>query len=66
VNAVFICEEQQKVGLLAYHLEGLRVPQFGNHWVKATNFSKYTSCDQSSPAVVFLRVVTTSHCNCTL
>jgi len=32
------CVEKQKVDLLAYHLEGLRVPvvirvlQFGNHW----------------------------------
>jgi len=25
------CEEKQEVGLFAYHLEGLRVPQFGKH-----------------------------------
>jgi len=30
VNIVF-CEEKQKVSLLVYHLEGLCVPQFGNH-----------------------------------
>jgi len=29
VNIRF-CKEKQKVGLFVYHLEGLRVPQFGN------------------------------------
>jgi len=24
-------EDKQKVGIFAYHLEGFRVPQFGNH-----------------------------------
>jgi len=28
---VFSCEEKQNVGLFVYHLEGFRVPQFGNH-----------------------------------
>ena len=28
---VFYCEDKQKIGLFAYHLEGLRVAQFENH-----------------------------------
>jgi len=41
VNTAF-CEEKQKVSLLVYHLEGLRVPllvrvpQFANHWLSET------------------------------
>jgi len=26
------CEEKRKLGPLRNHVEGLRVPQFGNHW----------------------------------
>jgi len=32
------CVEEQMA--LAYHLEGLRVPQVGNHWFKPTTFVK--------------------------
>ena len=35
------CEEKQKVGLFVYHVEGLRVPQFENHW---SNGTKQCNC----------------------
>jgi len=28
----FFCEEEPKVDALAYRLEDIRTPQFGNHW----------------------------------
>ena len=31
------------VGPYAYHLEGLRVPQFGNHWDRWTNYENLTA-----------------------
>ena len=42
----FFCEEKQKVSLLVYHLEGLRVPlavrvpQFGNHFSRGKEITK--------------------------
>jgi len=28
---IFFCDKKHKAGLFVCHLEGLRVPQFGNH-----------------------------------
>jgi len=39
---IFFCLEKQKVGLFVCHLEILRLPQFGNHWLK-TIFSSLDS-----------------------